>query len=276
MAGIIWLASYPKSGNTWLRAFLHNLLRDPAKPMEINALDQFTHGDTLRHWYQRAAGAPINGWAQADIAQLRPKVHRLLTESWPDSVFVKTHNALATVDGVPLITMEHTAAAIYVVRDPRDVAVSMTHHFGLTLDQAIAMLDSETAATAMTALNVPQFYGRWSEHVEGWTNQESEQMHVIRYEDMHLRPRSAFGKVVAFLKLPPDRKRLDKAIRFASFRVLQGQERKTGFREKSEHAEAFFRSGQVGQWKRVMTPEQARAIETAHEKVMRRFGYLPD
>lgn len=274
MAGIIWLASYPKSGNTWLRAFLHNLLRDPAKPMEINALDQFTHGDTLRHWYERVAGGSLDGRSLEEVAQLRPKVHRLLTESWPDSVFVKTHNALATVDGVPLISMEYTTAAIYVVRDPRDVAVSMTHHFGLTLDQAIAMMASESAATAMTALNVPQFYGTWSDHVESWTDKDSREMHVIRYEDMHLRPRSAFGTVVAFLGLPPDRKRLDKAIRFASFKVLQGQERRTGFREKSEHAAAFFRSGQVGQWKRAMTPDQAAAIETAHGPVMRRFGYL--
>ena len=153
MAGIIWLASYPKSGNTWLRAFLHNLLRDPAKPMAINQLTQFTHGDTLRHWYDRAAGESIDGWSQDRIAQLRPRVHQLLSESWPDSVFVKTHNALAQQDGVPLIPMEYTTAAIYVVRDPRDVAVSMTHHFGLTLDEAVTMLANETAATAMTDLS---------------------------------------------------------------------------------------------------------------------------
>ncbi|MFC3226171.1 sulfotransferase domain-containing protein [Marinibaculum pumilum] len=274
MAGIIWLASYPKSGNTWLRAFLHNLLRDPAKPMDINQLTQFTHGDTLRHWFDRAAGESIEGWSEERIAQLRPEVHRLISESWPDSVFVKTHNALAQHNGVPLITMEYTTAAIYVVRDPRDVAISMTHHFGLTLDQAITMMGNEAAATAMTDLNVQQFYGTWSEHVESWTDQAGQSLHVVRYEDMHSRPRAAFGGVVQFLGLPPDRKRLDKAIRFASFKVLQGQERKEGFREKSVHADAFFRSGQVGQWRRIMTPEQAAAIETAHGTVMRRFGYL--
>lgn len=275
MAGIIWLASYPKSGNTWLRAFLHNLLRDPAKPMEINALDRFTHGDTLRYWYEQVAGEPVGDWPEARIAALRPKVHELLTRTFPDSVFVKTHNALAVVEGVPLITMDYTTAAIYVVRDPRDVAVSMTHHFGLTTDQAVAMLNNPEAATAMDDRNVRQYYGTWSSHVESWTRQPAQGLHVIRYEDMHMRPRAAFGEVVRFLGLPPDRKRLEKAIRFSSFKVLQAQEKRDGFKERSVHAEAFFRVGQVGQWKRVLTPEQVAAIEAAHGETMRRFGYLP-
>lgn len=274
MAGIIWLASYPKSGNTWLRAFLHNLLRDPARPMDINALDRFTHGDTLRHWYEQVAGEPIGDWPPDRIAALRPKVHQLLTRTFPDSIFVKTHNALAEVQGVPLITMEYTTAAIYVIRDPRDVAVSMTHHFGLTLDQAVAMLANPEASTAMDDRNVQQFYGTWSDHVKSWTDQPAQGLHVIRYEDMHQRPRTAFGEVVRFLGLPPDRKRLDKAIRFSSFKVLQNQERQAGFKERSSFAEAFFRAGRPAQWKTVMAAHQAEAIAAAHGEVMQRYGYL--
>lgn len=274
MAGIIWLASYPKSGNTWLRAFLHNLLQDPAKPMEINALDRFTHGDTLRHWYETVAGGPIADWPPERIAQLRPKVHRMLSQSFPDSVFVKTHNALAEVHGVPLITMDYTTAAIYVVRDPRDVAVSMTHHFGLTLDQAVAMLNNAEAATGMDDRNVQQFYGSWSTHVNSWTGQPAQGLHILRYEDMHQRPRTAFGEVVRFLGLPPDRRRLEKAIRFSSFKVLQNQERRDGFKERSVHAEAFFRAGRAGQWRELLSSAQQAAIEAAHGEVMRRFGYL--
>ena len=52
MAGIIWLASYPKSGNTWLRAFLHNLLRDPGRPYDINKLTDVTAGESQASWYQ--------------------------------------------------------------------------------------------------------------------------------------------------------------------------------------------------------------------------------
>jgi hypothetical protein len=274
MGAIIWLASYPKSGNTWLRAFLHNLLRNPARPMDINSLDRFTHGDTLRVWYEAAQGGPIDALAPEEIAALRPRVHRRLTETFPDSVFVKTHNMLGDWHGVPLISMDCTAGAIYVVRDPRDVAISLTHHFGLDLDGAIAMLNNPAGQTAADAGNVAQFYGSWSMHVQSWTGRPSPQLHVVRYEDMQAAPLRTFRGVAAFLGLKPERERLDKAIRFSSFRVLQAQEQKHGFKERSAHARAFFREGKSGQWKKLLSPAQAERLVAAHGEQMRRFGYL--
>ena len=274
MGAIIWLASYPKSGNTWLRAFLHNLLRDPVQPIDVNDLDRFTHGDTLRHWYQAVAERPLDALTPEEIAGLRPLVHAKLTESFPDSVFVKTHNMVGDWKNVPLITMELTAGAIYVVRDPRDVAVSLGHHFGLELDAAIAMLNNPAAQTATDAINVAQFYGTWSMHADSWTARPDKQLHVLRYEDMQDAAFKTFKNVASFLGLKPERARLEKAIRFSSFGVLREQERQHGFKERSQHAQAFFRVGRAGQWRDKLSAEQVRRIETAHAPVMRRFGYL--
>ncbi len=71
MGGLVWLASYPKSGNTWLRAFLHNLLRDEDEPVDINAFMQLSVGDTLREWYSEVAGGDIDELSDDDIAQLK-------------------------------------------------------------------------------------------------------------------------------------------------------------------------------------------------------------
>ena len=129
MGAIVWLASYPKSGNTWMRAFLHNLLRNPAQPVHINELDRFSLGDSHRSWYAEVSKTPLEQLSDAEIIALKPAAHRRMTQAFPDSVFVKTHNRLGLAYGHPLISLDCTAGAIYVLRNPLDVVVSMAHHY---------------------------------------------------------------------------------------------------------------------------------------------------
>lgn len=273
MGGIIWLASYPKSGNTWMRAFLHNLLQDPPAPTPINELSRFTLGDTMLQWYIEANGGPVDGYTDEQLAALRPKVHRLFTQVFPDSVFVKTHMVLGAVSGVPLISMEHTAGAIYILRDPRDVALSAASHFGTDVDGAIALMNNPHAKTGYEGINVPQYYGTWSQHVQSWTLAQHQRLLVVRYEDMLDKPFPTFSKVAKFLGLQPPPERIRKAIRFSSFRELQRQEARAGFIERSDRAQAFFRAGEAGQWKRRLSAEQIDLLVAAHGPVMREFGY---
>jgi hypothetical protein len=124
MSNLLWLASYPKSGNTWIRAFLHNLLASPDAPFEINRMSALTVGDSQAQWYARLDPRPPTALRPADLARLRPRVHKLIAESSPETVMVKTHNALVVVAGVSMITLDVTVGAIYVVRNPLDVAIS--------------------------------------------------------------------------------------------------------------------------------------------------------
>jgi hypothetical protein len=88
-------------------------------------------------------------------------------------------------------------------------------------------------------------------------------------------PNKTFGGVVAFLGLTVTRDRLNSAIRRSSFRVLQEQEKRQGFVEKSEAAERFFREGKSGQWRKLLTKEQVESVVAAHQDQMARFGYWP-
>jgi hypothetical protein len=98
----------------------------------------------------------------------------------------------------------------------------------------------------------------------------------MRYEDMLEKPLSTFGGLVKFLGIDAPRARIERAIKLSSFRVLQEQERRHGFRERSPVAAAFFREGKAGQWRKALSREQAAAIVAAHRPQMERFGYVPE
>ena len=165
MGAIIWLASYPKSGNTWMRAFLHNLLTNSQEPVDINALDQFTFGEGSARFYKRFDPRPLTSLSEREVMALRPKVHEMLTRAFPDSVFVKTHHFLGEIEGLPLITMDHTAGAIYIVRNPLDVVVSYANHFGFAIDQAIEELGNDGTGSKPSDREARQYYGSWSLNV---------------------------------------------------------------------------------------------------------------
>jgi hypothetical protein len=275
MGKIVWLASYPKSGNTWLRAFLHNLLRNPEEAYDINRIADFTLGDSDLRWYLGPIGRPPGDWTREEVGRVRASVHATMTGAFPDSVFVKTHNAMVADRTGPMITLAETAAAIYLVRNPLDVAVSFADHLGKSLDETIDFMADPGAESLNTERAVYQIYRSWSEHVLSWTERPHPGLHVLRYEDMLAEPTGTFRAVARFLGLDPPRPRLERAIRRSSFRVLQEQERRHGFAERSPLAAKFFREGKAGQWRRALTPEQADRVVASHRRQMERFGYLP-
>ena len=274
MGKIIWLASYPKSGNTWLRAFLHNLLRDPAEPYSLDRMADFTQGDSFGPSYQKFLRKPIKEMTDEEIAILRPKVQEMLTKSTPDNIFVKTHNALIDYLDRPMHMMEHTAGAIYVVRNPLDMVISHADHYGFTIDESIDKIAIEELRVGSGEFTY-EIHCSWSRHVESWTANPSPALHVMRYEDMKTQPVRAFDGLVQFLRLPVNRERLARAIEHSSFDTLRKMEDQQGFLERSNKSARFFRQGKSGGWRDVLTPEQVERVVAAHEKQMRRFGYFP-
>lgn len=275
MGKLIWLASYPKSGSTWLRAFLHNYILEPNQPYAINRLMDLTVGESGASRYRKYDPRPASRFSIADVQRMRPLVHRDLTRTQPNHVFVKTHNASLLVDGVPLVTPDVTAGAIYIVRDPRDVALSFSHHLGRSVDETIAFMADPAAATGGTDTKVYERLSSWSVHVHFWTRHANPLLHVVRFEDMLAAPDDVFAGIIRFLGEEPQAERLARAIRFSHFDELGSQEKQAGFIEQPAESNApFFRVGRSGQWRAALTPSQRQRLERDHAEIMRRFGYL--
>ncbi|WP_169054136.1 sulfotransferase domain-containing protein [Nitratireductor sp. XY-223] len=277
--GIVWLASYPKSGNTWTRAFLHNLLQlmrgSGRSAQDINSMNEFTTWDLSSERYEKIIGKHPMEAEQSEIAEARLKVQEQIADDCEGLSFVKTHNALVMDRGFPTINFAATSGAIYIVRNPLDVAVSYSHHMSKTLDDTIDAMGSDNVETPVTEKSVYEVYGSWSQHVHSWTRNDHRAIYIMRYEDMKADPRKTFGALASHLLLRPTDEQLDAAIEMSSFEKLQEQEKKEGFREKPKKAKRFFREGRTDQWREVLSPQQFRRIVDDHREQMERFGYWP-
>lgn len=275
MGAILWLASYPKSGNTWLRAFLANLLAGRREPVPLAELPSFCDDEALPERFTAAAGRPSTELSLGEIAALRPRVHAAIAASVAGTVLVKTHNCAGAYDGHPLHNPTVTAGAIYVVRNPLDLVLSMAHHFDLTVDAAIDWLASDDAATANDDLFVSQVLGSWTTHVASWTGAADSADLVLRYEDLLDRPLEQFTRVARLVGLGTDPRRISRAVRHASFATLAAMERRDGFIEATPRATAFFRQGSAQQWRIALNPAQVERVVAAHREQMKELGYLP-
>jgi len=278
MTGIIWLASYPKSGNTWFRVFLTNLLRDADEPADINDLEA-TPISSARAIFDDETGIEAADLTPEEIDRLRPRVYEHLAETATETIFMKVHDAWTFLpDGSPLLSSAATRGAIYFVRNPLDVAISYAHHNDTDIDKSIAYMGNGNRMLCSKAerlhSQLRQKLLTWSGHVESWLNAPGLNIHVMRYEDMLARPLETFSGAVAYAGLPHDRAKIEKALRFSDFETLQAQEQEKGFNEKSPVNDLFFRNGRAGQWQERLTPEQVDRVVNAHGEVMRRLGYL--
>jgi len=272
MGKIIWLASYPKSGNTWLRIFLHNYIQQPGSPYNINALADLTPTECALAFFQphHPHAARLT---ETETQQLRPKIHQYLTTLSDNLVFVKTHNANLAFHGIPFCTPALTAGAITIIRDPRDIAISYAAYTGQSIDDTITLMNQKGAANAPSPLQVFELLSTWSAHVTSWT-QTTTQL-AIRYEDMVATPEKTFAKIISFLGGAPDPTRLARAIDFSAFPTLAAQEKSAGYAAHAPTAATpFFREGRPGQWRTRLTPAQAQRIAADHGEVMIKFGYL--
>jgi hypothetical protein len=161
------------------------------------------------------------------------------------------------------------------MRNPLDVAVSYAHHCGLQPIESLRLLNSSRHKThGDKTTTVPQYMGRWSDHVLSWVDSKDLAPLVLRYEDMKRNPQAEFTKVLVHLGLEPDDERLERAIRFSSFGELTAQESKGNFIERSQKAEKFFRSGRVGEGIECFSEAEVDQAIADHREVLERFGYL--
>jgi hypothetical protein len=276
MSAIWWLASYPKSGNTWLRVFLASLVSGRAA--DINALPFLGSMAGERVRFDDALGIAGADLSIEQQTNLLPRAYEVWAAEAERPLYCKAHDAYhLTPAGEPVFPTAATRGAIYVARDPRAVAVSLAHFTARPVDRVIEWMDdpnhSFSHSTVRLYTLMRQRMLRWSEHVDSWLGAPFP-VHLLRYEDMQADPHAAFAAAAAFLGLPHGSAQIATAIEAASFSRLQALESEAGFfTEKPRWAATFFREGRTDGWRRELTPEQAARIVAAHGPVMRRLGY---
>ncbi|MHA1522925.1 MAG: sulfotransferase domain-containing protein [Alphaproteobacteria bacterium] len=275
MSGVIWLASYPKSGNTWARAFLANILNRDNQPLPLAVISKTIPGEASVKWFQQFGPADLDLSDGKSVAQARSAVQAKIAAQSASVCFLKTHSYLGEAFGHPIFNMDVTVGAIYIVRNPLDVAVSARYHFNVSQDETIDILARTDAMGEPTEKLVFEKATDWSTNVKSWTGHPNPQLLVLRYEDMLEAPNKAFGRLVRFLGLKVPQSKITAAIDNASFNKLKSAEVKEGFSERPDHAAEFFRKGRAGQWREVLSEDQIKRIVDRHREQMARFDYIP-
>lgn len=272
---IRWIASYPKSGNTWVRLFL--MAYENPDGFTINARSPNHTQDTNPVVYQEVSPVPLDQLTEVEGQQLRGAVlvrlSRVAKENTGGPVYLKTHTCNVSINGLAWVPPEYTDKSLYILRDPRDVAVSSSDHFGKDLDDTIADMGNEQFGLARHSGGVTLPLMTWSMHVQSWLRDLPYDQMAVRYEDLLAEPDRWFQAILNFFQMPFDRSRFYAALELTSFDALRKAEDKHGFEAKSGKQDRFFRQGRSGAWRDVLTAGQQRRIETDHADAMQQCGY---
>jgi hypothetical protein len=274
MGKIVWIASYPKSGNTWMRVFLSNLVSGRPGARDINTLGEFCNNESNAKFYRPFFDKPVAEVDAAVIAKIRSEVQRSIAIKNAGITFLKSHNYMGSYEGYPLHHPHLTAGWIYIVRNPLDVVISMTYHYGVSVDDAIDFLNSEETATEGSESNVYSPLSSWSTHVESWTSDNHPLVCYVRFEDMLDRAPKTFRRVASILGIK-DSGAIKQALRKSSFAEMKKQEAKSGFVERIGESSPFFRKGKKDQWHGVLTRDQVQRVIDKNRAQMERFKYIP-
>ncbi len=281
MNNVTWLASYPKSGNTWTRAFLTALMGNICE-VNINGLGNITIASAMLP-FEFATGVRASDLTDDEIETLRPEAHRFLAEMNENHYFLKVHDAyIYTAKEEPMFPTDATHSAVYLLRNPLDVAVSWANHSGITIENSVNQLCNPKQALSQTgpAGNIGnqlrQRMFTWGGHVESWINAKEIKVLTIRYEDMKADAVREFSRLVDFTELGKTKEEIIAAEEACRFEKLKKQEEEKGFREKRAGCENFFNKGKTGYWKDELTEEQVKKIIDTNFDMMLKFGYIDE
>lgn len=274
---IVWIASYPKSGNTWARLFFEAYWLGE----EFDMNDIVTSvGDDIAYNYQIGDDSDIVK-LPVDIQQLaRPMAMLRLVRSHNATrgdkipLFVKTHQAHLIANGIEILPESLTKATICIIRDPKDVLPSFAKHMGFNLDTALDAMQDKHRVLGSKDARVSEFISDWRTNVNSYLNADTHNVKNYLYEDMLNDPVGQFSSMLKHAGVEPDIDRVKKAVDIVSLSKLRDREKKEGFKESSPNAKNRF-FGEGGSKSRdKLTPKHIHRIERGFGQVMKRLGYL--
>lgn len=285
---IIWIASYPKSGNTWIRSLLSSYLFSPNGEFSFNLLEnikQFSSknfSSELKKNESNYQSIISSNWIPAQrLINMDKKVHIL-----------KTHNAMCNINGNNFTDKFNTAAVLYIARDPRNLITSLAHHYELNLTDSLNFLSNERKiifpnSTKTENINKEpddfNFISSWSSHYLSWKNINFCPIKIIKYEDFLNDSENIFTSILFFLKkfyeFEINKEKIKKSLLSTSFKSLKILEEKEGFNEsivssKTKKKIKFFNLGEKNDWRKLLDKSTVLNIERRFEGTMRELKYL--
>ena len=269
--GAVWIASYPKSGNTWLRCLLEAYRRNGN--LDINDM-RITTGDGGAVIIQGVSPIPIIELGFRGEMLVRPAALLNLFTRMTKPMWIKTHFANIQPPGLPhCIPQDFTERAVYIVRDPRAVFLSFAQFFNFSLKTAAdAMANNEFAIGGM-GKHASTLLSSWSNHAASWTSETAYPVHIVKYEDLIKDSAKELSEVLEFMGVEVNKATVERAVKAADINKLKHEEEKGGFRENITEKHGNFFNGGTS-WKEELGQKWIARIEEDHGKVMKALGYL--
>ena len=278
---IIWLASYPKSGNTLLRSILSSYFLSNDGEFKFENLYQISQFPLLKHF------TSINVDINEDKAIFKNSINaqNFINKEKGKVRFFKTHSSFSKIDNYNFTDLQNTLGVIYIVRDPRNVVNSLAHHYNFSIDEAIDTMIDKKKFMSRTDKNAEVFAGSWNFNYYSWKNLDQYKKYfLIKYEDLIINKKSIILKVFKFLnslgmKFDIDMTKLNKVIKTTEFEEMKNLEQKETFTEamideKTGRRKIFFNLGPKNDWRVNLDKKNKEKIEKAFSKEMEELGYL--
>ena len=276
---IIWIASYPKSGNTYLRSFISSYYFSKKGKFDFELLLNILQFPSIK-FVKKNMNSELEASKNWIYSQQQffagDKIH-----------FIKTHNSLNNYEGNSFTSKDLTLGAIYIVRDPRNVITSMSHHYSLNYEQAYNKLRDEKATLLEKSREGDYsnftFLGSWSNHYRSWRSSTNFKTLFIKYEDLENNKYDTFKKIVEFIdnlkkfKNSFNEKKFLNSINSTNFSNLRNKEENEGFIEsvnsKSGDKKRFFNLGFNNRWQKILPKNISDKINKTLQNDLNDLGY---
>ena len=277
---IVWIASYPKSGNTWVRSFLASYYFGDEGIFDVKHLEKIQDYPNKQFFKKEVKKGEIhNHWDESQKDLCNQKQIR----------FLKTHNSLIKAFGNDFTHPKYTLGVIYIIRDPRNVITSLKNHNDFkTYEEALQMMLNENAVLSdYSHLNnhaKTNIINSWKINYKSWLSNNFFRRLTIRYEDLIANPYQTFRDVVVFINAIcrfNDNFKLNKfnnAVKSTSFDALQNLEKMGKFSENvysvnEKKKIKFFNQGPNNDWKKNLNKDLIKKMNEIYKEDLIKFNY---